>query len=441
MPDAVYYVAVLLGIALFLAFPTWLRLHLRERRARKRLEDAVAAGRHEPATIRPVVDPGLCMGSGACVAACPEHVLQVIDGQAKVVDGAKCVGHGACAAACPVHAIELVFGSERRGVELPSVGPDFQTNVPGIFVAGELGGMGLVANAVEQGVQALGYAMRGLRPDGSDPDRVDVVIVGAGPAGLGAGLAAHERGASYVLLDQEAFGGALRHFPRQKVVMTRPMDLPGHGRVKVRNPTKEALIELFEEVVARTRLRIDAPERVEAVGGQDGAFRVRTDRREIRAARVILAVGRRGTPRRLDVPGEDQAKVAYRLVDPELYQHQHLLVVGGGDSALEAAVRLAEQPGNKVTLSYRGTALNRPKPENLSGVRERVAAGPLTVRLGSRVVRIGVDRVWLEADEDEVVLPNDYVFVFAGGVLPTALLSSAGVAVHTHYGKRVVPAG
>ncbi|MEQ1566872.1 MAG: NAD(P)-binding domain-containing protein [Myxococcota bacterium] len=440
MTDAVYYAAVLAAIGVFLVFPTWLKLHLRERRARQRLEAAVAAGRHEPATIRPVIDPGLCMGSGACVKACPEDVLQIVAGQARVVDGAKCVGHGACATACPVDAIALVFGSERRGVELPAVKPNFQTNVPGVFIAGELGGMGLIANAVEQGVQAVANASRGLAKS-AGAGGLDLVIVGAGPAGLGAGLEAHRRGLAYAVLEQDEFGGALRHFPRQKLVMTRPMDLPGYGKARVHTPRKEALIELFEQVVAKTGLRVDTQERVEGMTGSDGAFVVRTSKRELHTARVVLAIGRRGTPRKLGVPGEELEKVAYRLVDPELYELQHLLVVGGGDSALEAAASLAEQPGNRVTLSYRGTAFNRPKADNLERLQRAEAAGALTVKLGSTVTRIGVDRVWLDEGGAETLVPNDFVFVLAGGVLPTAFLAGIGVEMQTHYGKRVAPAG
>lgn len=436
--NALYTAVVLALIGVFLVVPTWIKLYLQDRRARKKLSEAQAEGRHEPATIRPWVDPVRCMGSGACVTACPEHVLQVVDGQMRVVAGAKCVGHGACVAACPTRAIELVFGSERRGIEIPEVGPDFQTNVPGIFVAGELGGMGLIANAVEQGAQALANAARGLpaTPEGG----VDVAIVGAGPAGLAAGLAAKQRGLSYALLDQDEFGGALRHFPRQKIVMTRPMDLPGYGKVKLSTTRKETLIELFEDVVAKTGLQIAARERVDGVERDARGFAVATDKRVLRASRVILAVGRRGTPRRLEVPGEDAEKVAYRLVDAELYQHQHLLVVGGGDSAIEAACDLADQPGNRVTLSYRGKELSRPKQANVERLKSATASEKLTLLLGSQVKKIGVDRVWVDQDGAELVLPNDFVFVFAGGILPVAFLKKAGIDVATHHGKRVVPA-
>ncbi len=432
----IWYAALVAAIVVFLVIPAWRRMRREEAHARALQIKAVAEGAHEPASLHPWVDPSQCMGSGACVAACPEHdVLQVIDGQARIVLGANCVGHGACAAACPVGAIQLVFGSERRGVEIPEVGPDFRTNVPGLYVAGELGGMGLIANAVAQGAQALACLAATLprQPD----DRLDVVIVGAGPAGLAAGLAAKQRGLSYALLDQEDFGGAIRHYPRQKLVMTRPMVLPGYGAVRLASARKEALVALFEEVVAKTGLQVDAPERVDAVRAEGDGFLVQTSRRTLRARRVLLTLGRRGTPRRLGVPGEDLEKVAYRLIDPELFRHQHLLVVGGGDSAIEAACALADQEGNRVALSYRGEAFNRAKPANRERLDAAVRDGRITLLLASVVERIDPDRVTLIRGDERLVLPNDQVWVFAGGVLPTAFLEQAGVQVQQHHGRRV----
>lgn len=423
------------SIFVFLVFPAWARMQWVEWRARKQRAEAIEAGRHEPVTIQPWINPGLCMGSGACVTACPEDVLRVIDGQAVVVDAAACVGHSACVAVCPVDAVELVFGSDKRGVDLPEVNTEFQTNVPGLYVAGELGGMGLIANAVEQGAQAMDSVAKALQ---SRSDRHDVIIVGAGPAGLSAALVAQQKRMRYLVLEQDEFGGAIRHYPRKKLVFGRPMDLRTYGRVGAKTMRKEQLIELFEEVVRKTKLDIKSGVRVDEITPlEDGGFQVRTSQGIEYSQRVLLAVGRRGTPRRLDVPGEDQEKVAYWLSDPELYRNNHILVVGGGDSAVEAAISLGEEPGNRVWLSYRKDKITRPKKKNLERLRSAVRKAQVELVLNSQVKRIGIDRVVLDQEGDELVLPNDFVFIFAGGVLPTKFLKTAGVRVRTHYGKRV----
>ncbi len=436
--DELPYAIAVACIVLFLMIPNYFRIRRQDRKAAMLLEDALSSGRHEPPSIRPWVDTSVCIGSGACVEACPEkNVLQVIDGTAHIVAGANCVGHGACMAACPVKAIELVFGSEARGIAIPAVRPDFETNVQGIHIAGELGGMGLIANAVEQGTQAMGYLLGRLEKR-SDVD-ADVVIVGAGPAGIGAALVAKQRGVRAIVLEQNELGGAMRHYPRQKLVMTRPMNLVGYGKVKVSSLRKEELVTLFADVVEKTGLSISERERVDAVRQSgDGVFEVTTPKRTIRTTRVLLALGRRGTPRRLGCAGEELEKVAYSLVDPELYQQQHLLVVGGGDAALEAAVALSEQPGNRVTLSYRGSSINRARAENVERLNLAIAEGRLTAIWGSTVKAIELDRAILDEGGTEHTIPNDYVFVFAGGELPTKLLESAGVKIRTHHGKRIV---
>lgn len=416
----------------------FLSLHLRARRQRERrsqavLAEAMASGLTEPASLHPVVDPALCMGSGACVSACPEQALGFVGGKARLVDPSKCIGHGACAAACPAEAIKLVFGTEKRGIDIPFVKPDFETNVPGLYIAGELGGMGLVRKAAEQGKQAIESIVRKGR--GSDPERLDVLIVGAGPAGLSATLGAMANQLRSVTLEQEdSLGGTVYHYPRNKLVMTQPVTLPLVGKAKLGEISKEALLAFWQDIVARTGLRIAFNERVESLEPEPGGFVVRTTRNSYRTRTVLLAIGRRGTPRKLDVPGEEQPKVVYRLVDPEQYRDRHVLVVGGGDSALEAAMAIGAEAGTTVTLSYRGDAFGRVKPKNRTRLGEAEARGEVRVALASNVLSIAADSVLLDTPDGPRELPNDAVIVCAGGILPMGMLREIGIEVATKYG-------
>ena len=431
------YLLTMVIIVVVFVWPTYRSMKKEEAEARRLQEQAIAEGTHEPVSIRPHIDLSRCIGSAACIHACPEQkIIQVIDGVAQIVMGSHCVGHGACERACPLNAITLVFGSERRGIELPVVQPDFQTNVAGLYIAGELGGMGLVANAVEQGVQAMMGIEATLQPAASQV--YDVVIVGAGPAGFAAGLYAQQKKLKYLLIEQDEFGGAIRHYPRQKLVMARPIAFPGFGTVKLKTIRKEELIELFEQIMEKTGLQVSCPERVERISpASELGFVVTTQKREIRSQQVLICVGRRGTPRTLGVPGEEQEKVAYRLIDAELYDHKHILVVGGGDSAVEAACSLSEQPGNKVWLSYRKSVINRPKAANVERLKQATQQERVTLVLESTVSRIELDRVAIDQKGEQIVLPNDFVFVFAGGILPTSFLEKAGIRLQTHYGKRI----
>lgn len=402
-------------------------------RALAKRAESIEAGLTEPASLHPKIDPAKCLGCGACARACPEgDVLGLVRGKAVLVEPTNCIGHGACKAACPHDAISLVFGSETRGVDIPTVGPDFQTNVPGLFIAGELGGMGLIRNAIEQGRQAID-AIRQL--DGMRrPDMLDLIIVGGGPAGFSASLAALQHKLRFLTLEQDSFGGTVAHFPRGKLVMTAPAYLPLIGKVRFREVTKEKLLSFWQSAARKTRLKISYGERVEAIERQAMGFAVKTTRNIYASRSVLLAIGRRGTPRKLNVPGEEQSKVVYRLTDPEQYRGMHVLVVGGGDSALEAAASIAEERGTTVTLSYRSEAFGRAKPKNRSRVDQAVRRGTLSVLLSSTVKAIGPGRVELLYNAAPLVIRNDAVIVCAGGILPTEFLRRIGIQIETKYG-------
>jgi thioredoxin reductase/Pyruvate/2-oxoacid:ferredoxin oxidoreductase delta subunit len=424
-----------------------IRSRRREQRDLARAEEARELGMHLPASLHPIFDPDVCIGSLACVSACPEvDVLGVAKQVGTLVVGANCIGHGRCAAECPVGAIRLVFGTKERGQDIPRLTPEFESTVPGIFVVGELGGMGLVRNAVRQGKAAIAAIDRQLaahdrgrgRP-GDDLD--DVVILGAGPAGFASGLACLERNLRHRIIEQDTFGGTVAHYPRHKIVMSDAIDLPLAGKINRGNISKEELIARWNDIRHRYGLEIQEGERAEDIQRVDHGFRVVTNVGVYGARRVVLAIGRRGSPRRLGVLGEDLPTVTYRLIEPEQYRRRSVLVVGGGDSAVEAACALTEI-GATVSLCHRGASFDRCKPANRSRVAQLESAQRLRLHLRMAPVRFEPRTALLAPFEGESPaadranrVPADYVIVCAGGDLPTALLNRVGLQVDRHYGE------
>jgi thioredoxin reductase/NAD-dependent dihydropyrimidine dehydrogenase PreA subunit len=422
---------VLLGLVAVAGVPyvLWTRLEARkQRRATAIHEDVLALGDEVvPVSIHPDVDLDECIGSGACVRACPEHeVLAITDGRARLINPLSCIGHGACMAACPVGAIKLVFGTATRGIELPRLTPTFETSQPGIYVVGELGGMGLIRNAVEQGRQAAEAIVKSGRRGG--PGDLDVIVVGAGPAGISCALALTAHGRRVLIVEQERYGGTIAHYPRAKVVMTGSFALAGYGTVRRRTMSKEQLLELWTDIRERTRLDVKEGVRVEAIRAEGEAWRVIAGTWQDRAAAVVLALGRRGAPRQLGVPGEALPKVAYRLLEPEPFAGKRVLVVGGGNAAADCAIALADAGlCASVALSYRRPELARLRGSVRQAIERAFRDGKIQPLLATEVTAIAEHHVTLETGRGVQELPNDHVIVQIGGQPPSALLQTIGI--------------
>lgn len=397
-----------------------------------KVEKAKEEGLFEPVSLYPKIDLNTCIKSGACITACPEEdILGIMNGRATLINASQCIGHGACFHACPVEAISLVIGTEKRGVDLPHIDQDFQTNVPGIYIAGELGGMGLIKNSVEQGKNAVENILRsGIKRDASS---YDLIIVGAGPAGISASLTARKNNLNFLTLEQDSLGGTVFTFPRSKIIMTSPMYLPLYGKVQFYNTSKSELLGLWQKVLSENNISIKENTKVDAIYYENDHFRLKTNtNKELRAKKVLLAIGRRGSPRKLNISGEDTEKVAYRLIEPENIQKKKIIVVGGGDSAVEAALALAEQ--NKVILSYRNEAFNRIKLKNRENLAEAEKKGILKIKYRSSLLSVEKDYVSMAIENEQIDVKNDLVYIFAGGELPTEFLLKAGIRITKRFG-------
>ena len=410
---------------------------MRQARDTQTLRTSIEKELHLPPSLHPVIDPNTCIGSLSCIKVCPEgDILGIVDGRAALVVAANCIGHSRCELECPVGAIKLVFGTSERGLDLPEVDEFFETNRGGVHIIGELGGMGLIKNAVRQGLQVGRRFKSILEPLAAG--QVHATIVGAGPAGIAAALAMKEAGLSFVLLDQgTSLGGTIANYPRQKLVMTETVDLPYYGKFGKPLISKESLMEMFAEALKKAAIRIYHSVKVTGIDGDDGNFEVLTDKGKIKCQKVVLAIGRMGTPRKLGVPGEDLPKVTYLLLHPEQYAGKKVLVVGGGDSALEIAQMVAAEEGTEVSISYRSPAFGRAKQRNKDGIETLIRDGRVNAIMSSNVVSIHPDKVVLDVAGERTEIANDYVVINVGGVLPTEFLKSLGVSIQRHVGQAI----
>ncbi len=422
--------------AFFISIPLVLYLR-RMKRMEAMAREAAEKGKlysEGPKAQHPHIDATKCIGCGSCTEVCPEgDVLAVFAGKAVIVNGYKCIGHSLCADACPVGAIEMVMASPSMGADMPFLTPEYETNIENLFIVGELGGLALIKNAVNQGRECIDTIAKRFSstPDSTPlPELFDICIVGAGPAGISASLRAIEKKLTYITLEQdEDIGGTVAKYPRQKLVMTSPVQLPMYGNFRKLELSKEDLLALWNKIFQRADFRVRRGEKVEEITKDgEGVFTVVTTKGKYRSRAVVLALGRRGTPRKLGIKGEEMPKVMYSLIEAEAYTGQKILVVGGGDSAIEAAMGLAHQRGNQVSLSYRKASFSRIKERNIQRIQECIRDGKVDVVFNSVPVEVKEGAVVLDVNGELREIPNDYVWIFAGGIPPNAFLEKIGVS-------------
>ena len=397
------------------------------------MKEAKSKGKNKALAQYPLIEPTLCIGCGTCIEACPEdQVIGLVDGIARIVNGSRCIGVAKCEAACPVGAITVGLGDISSRIDMPILTPTQETNVAGLYLAGELSGIGLVKQAIDQGVKVMNDIDKKLKEDKApkEPGVRDVFIVGAGPAGITCTLRAIELKLDYKTISQDDLGGTVGKYPRRKMTIVQSCLMPLYGKIETGVFEKETLIEWWSKALKENKAEIEFGTSLNAVTRAGAHFEIKTSKGTEKSRFVILALGRRGTPRKLGVPGEDLNKVLYALVDAATYTKQNILVVGGGDSAIEAATGLAEQEGNVVALSYRKEDFFRIKPRNEQRIKDFIAKGRVKALLPSEVLKVEADSVALKAPKEnppEVSLPNNWVFVFAGGDPPFPLLKSMGI--------------
>jgi len=423
-------VVVFIGIV-FAVLGKWHRTiqTLENSELQREIHEAESEGATQALTQHPQIDSNHCVGCGSCVLACPEHgVLAVVEGRARLVRASHCVGHGCCETACPVGALTVGLGDVSKRNDIPVLAEDGETSVPGVYIAGELAGIGLIRHAIAQGVSSVEAIARKVKDAESKPEGLDLLIVGCGPAGIAAALRAHELGLHFKVIDQSGIGGSVRKYPRNKMTLTQPVNLPVFGKMKRTQYLKEELIELWETVLGQAEIMVEGGVKFQSLETvAPGEFRAVTSTGDIHCRTCLLALGRRGTPRKLNVSGEESERVLYQLIDAADYTNQNLLVVGGGDSAIEAALALAMQPGNQVTLSYRRSAFFRIKARNRDQLEEMTGNGKVTLLFNSQVERIEEGRCSIQTEEGVQLVRADFVFVMAGGEPPYPLLKKVGI--------------
>jgi len=400
-----------------------------DRRARIRRREVELPPVEAVLPLKHSINDDRCIGCEACVDVCPTEVLELVDHKVRVLRFDDCVQCEQCQNACPTMALVMYReGTTPRMLTVPELDDHFQTGTPGQYLIGEVAGKPLVKNAANLGRAVVEHIVKELEP-GRDKSVLDVVIVGTGPGGLSAGLTCLKRGLSCLLLEKEhVISSTVSRYPKGKHFMAEPSNAINASFLPVFDASKEELVAAWQQVVTQVKLPIKLGEAVETVKrGDDGIFEVKTTVGTYRSRRVVLATGLRGKPRLLAVPGANLEKVQSLLDDPGEFAGMDVLVVGGGDSAVEGAMSLADV-GARVVLSYRGDGFKRCKQGNQKRLAEMTGAGKLEVLLESNVKQFTADAVDIKLKDGQVkTYPNQRAFVLIGADTPVAWLETNNV--------------
>jgi thioredoxin reductase/formate hydrogenlyase subunit 6/NADH:ubiquinone oxidoreductase subunit I len=365
-----------------------------------------------------------------CIAACSFGTISVDGATQDIHISDRCAGCGACAGACPNDAIFMTW-RPYTVADFPDPMPQSTasgaTNAEGVFVAGDVSGAALIRIAINDAVRAVDSIQP--RQSSSGVPHVDVAIVGSGPAGLAAALRCRERNLTCQVLERDRLASTIRSYPKNKHVMAEPANVELRSSLWFEACSKEELLAHWESAVAENQIPVIEQAEVQRVEKSGSLFTVHTNRGTMQAEYVLICTGKRGTPRRLGLPGEVHPRVLYALDDAEAYAGRRVLVIGGGDSAIEAALALADAPNTVVTLSYRQGAFTRAKPSNRQQLERYHANGRIQVILKSKPTAIEPHAIRLMTEQGEHSVPNDVVFALLGADPPTEFLQNSGVRV------------
>ena len=451
-----------------------------------------------PPFPHPAIDPLLCIGCHACVEACPHDVLAIVNGIASPVAIDQCMEDTSCQVECPTNPKACIVINTTKVIPLrkaPERDRRFKTNIEGIFLIGDVSGVPLIKNAINEGAQVIDYIVEDLQRKPGAPADYDVAIIGIGPAGLSATALARQRRLRYLALEQDKVVSTIDNYPAGKYIFFKPdsvdargpIPLPGLGEIK------ETILQSWARTIRENRLEINEEECCTSIKSENGSFRIQTEKGKAKekmsytARSVILAIGNRGTPMRLKVPGEDlkilakpktrlpencpncskprkfgqyfcvwcgtkfdvlraepylDDRVKYKLSDPDDFENKKCIIVGAGNSAIEAAVdlcgfrRIGDQitftRNNEVTLVIRSDFKGDLKLGNKMNVYDCIDAGRIKVFFRTEIKEIREGEVILmdvRTKEERARLQNDYVFALIGGERPTKFLESMGIKV------------